>query len=521
MSGARDTGRGGLYPQDVLRQLDKENINTTNVPAGLGRTPDRRRGKANAGFKAFQVEGDERRPSTIKKDKPPSQLEAELSLAKSEAAKYKEEFRLAQRALDGRNERVRDLKSTTASMNERYTALLKSHEEANKELGLLRTQLVNGGVGDGNVERLKARIENLETNNELLREERSSLEARLAKWEAAMAGTKTDLAAAAQREGALREEVEGLREELDEALRDATARADAQNQAASDVGAGQAQWALEKASLDAQIGELEAQLSASGRRCASVAAERAVLAEEATRRENERNSKVAALEDELRSLHHRTSADLGDWQRRHREAVGARKAVEGQLQRLVSANKSVALVAEKQAALEASLQEACGLLSEAVLAEGVGVDEAAAGLSPDSTERVVEGVLENILGGVFERVRADPAERPDEEEERREQETEGVLREEMTAMLQGRLEKLTAEMVRPSTYSYIISKRSCVPVLCIRIHTCGSPLGDRSDFSSIKRVQAFRLIFCTWYVTNAGSRQRNFCTARYTSVWVA
>ncbi|CAM9613688.1 unnamed protein product, partial [Laminaria digitata] len=100
MSGARDTGRGGSFPQDVLRQLDKENVNTTNVPAGLGRTPERRRGKANAGFKVYQAEGDESRPSTIKKDRPPSQLEAELSL---EVARCKEEFRQAQRALDGRN----------------------------------------------------------------------------------------------------------------------------------------------------------------------------------------------------------------------------------------------------------------------------------------------------------------------------------------------------------------------------------------------------------------------------------
>lgn len=436
MSGARDTGRGALFSQDVLRQLDKENVNTTNVPAGLGRTPDRRRGKANAGFKVFQAEGDESRPSTFKKDRPPSQLEADLSLAKSEAAKYKEEFRLAQRALDGRNERVRDLKSTTASTNLRYTALLKSHEEVNKEVGLLRTQLVNGGGGDGNVERLKARIENLETNNELLREERSSLETRLAKREAAMANTKADLAAAAQRESALCAEAKGLREELDEALRDATARADAQNQVASGTGAGQAQWALEKASLDAQIGELEAQLSASGHRCASAAAERAVLAEEATRRENEHNSAVAALQDELRSLHRRTSADLGDWQRRHREAVGARKAVEGQLERLVGASKSVALVSEKQAALEASLQEACGLLSKAVLAESAGIDGGAVALGPDSTERVVEGVLENILGGVFERVKEAGAREEDEEEE------------EATAML-GVMEELSAKMVRP------------------------------------------------------------------------
>ena len=438
MSGARDTGRGALFSQDVLRQLDKENVNTTNVPAGLGRTPDRRRGKANAGFKVFQAEGDESRPSTFKKDKPPSQLEADLSLAKSEAAKYKEEFRLAQRALDSRNERVRDLKSTTASTNLRYTALLKSHEEVNKEVGLLRTQLVNGGGGDGNVERLKARIENLETNNELLREERSSLETRLGKREAAMAKTKTDLAAAAHRESALREEAKGLREELDEALRDTTARADAQNQAASDTGAGQAQWALEKASLDAQIGELEAQLLASGRRCASVAAERAVLAEEATRRENERNSAVAALQDELRSLHHRTSADLGDWQRRHREAVGARKAVEEQLERFVGGSKSVALVAEKQAALKASLQEACGLLSQAVLAESAGVDGGAVGLGPHSTERVVEGVLENILGGVFERVKEAGA---------------GEDEEEATAML-GVMEELSAKMVRSVRLSH-------------------------------------------------------------------
>lgn len=446
MSGARDAGRGSLFPSDVLRQLDKENVqvNTTNVPAGKGRTPDRRRGKANAGagFKVFQPEADDSRPSTTKKDRPPSQLEVELSLAKSEAAKYKEEFRLAQRALDGRNERVRDLKSTTASTNLRYTALLKSHEEANKELALLRTQLVNGGGGDGNLEQLKARIENLETNNEMLREERSSLEARLAKRGAAMAGIKTELAAATQREATLRGEAEGLREELDKAIRDASE----QNQATSDSAAEQAQWALEKASLEAQVGELEEQLSTSARRNASVVAERAVLAEEVTRRENDHKSALSALQDELRSLHRRTTADLGDWQRRHREAVGARKAVEAQLERHVGESKSCALVAETLAGLGTSLQEAYGLLSAAVVSEGA---DGKGG--PDSTERVVEGVLENILGGVFERVKEEGVDE-EEEEARRKQEAARVLGDEAAAMLGDTVEKLTAEMVSPSTY---------------------------------------------------------------------
>lgn len=172
------------------------------------------------------------------------------------------------------------------------------------------------------------------------------------------------------------------------------------------------------------------------------------------RQSRERDMIVAGLQEELHVMHRRTSADLGDWQRRHLEAVTARKAVEGQLEHLVSAGKSIALVGERQSALEASLQEACRLLSVALDAqlsgERVGVmqhrEEAGGRIGVLAPERVVEGVIEHVLGRVFE---ASSRSESDEigEEERQEREAEHQLRREALAALGDTLETLTAEMV--------------------------------------------------------------------------
>lgn len=448
MPGVRDTAGGGVFSPSVLQQLDKENVIIPNISS---RTPDTRR-KPTKGFRAYQQdEGPEAScPSTSKSEKP-SQTSAALAYSESEMAKLKS-------YVNKRNERVLELKASTALANARCTALLESQEEANKELGLLRVQVatggggggVSGGGGAGNVERLKAVAESLEINNELLREERDSLDARLAKRETALAGFKGNLADAATRERNLKEELSALREELAMAERDAIDR-----EANDQAGTGnikEDEWTLQKAALDAQIVELETQLTAAGRRYAAVAAEKAVLAEESARREREHESTVAALQEELQSLYRRTSADLGDWQRRHREAIGAKKAVEGQLDRLVSASKSIARVAEKQAILEASLQEACELLSTTVSAETE--HRGAPRIQSESPERVVEGVLETVLGRVFEATRVDGVAGVNgvEDSVGREREVKQVLLQEEVVSLCKTLEKLTAEMVRSSCW---------------------------------------------------------------------
>ncbi|CAM9301305.1 unnamed protein product [Ectocarpus fasciculatus] len=439
MPGARDAASGGgLFSPGVLQQLDKENV--VNTPA---RTPDRRRKLGSAirgtstsaaapgvGFKVFQQQGEATARTSVAGQEA-SQLAADLSRAESEVARLKEEARQSRRALDERNEVVEQLKTSKANTKQRYTALLQSHEEANKELALLRTQKLDSSSdsGSGSVERLRATVENLETNNELLREERGSLQTRLAKRDAAVAAMKADLAAAAQRDDALRQEADRLREELDAA-------------AGGDGGA-QAQWALDKEVLEARIGELETQAASSGGRCVELVAERDLLAEESARREKEHASTVASLRSEMQGLHRRTTADLGDWRQRYRQEVGAKKALEGQLERLVGASESVTRVIEKHAVLEASLQEAYGLLSQAVLAE-----ERGGGEEEEDATRVVEGVLEHLLGRVFQATATscDEEEEGEDAEGRKEREADQRLSKEASDNLGEELEKLTADM---------------------------------------------------------------------------
>ncbi|CAN0031922.1 unnamed protein product, partial [Ectocarpus sp. 13 AM-2016] len=360
------------------------------------------------------------------------QLATDLSRAESEVARLKEETRQARRALDERDDMVEQLKASKANTNQRYTALLQSHEEANKELALLRTQKLDSSSdsGSGSVERLKATVENLETNNELLREERGSLQTRLAKRDAAVSAMKADLVAAAQRDDALRQETDRLREELDAAAA-----------AAAKAGA-QAEWDLDREVLEARIGELETQAASSGSRCVELVAERDLLAEESARREKEHASTVASLRSEMQGLHRRTTADLGDWRQRYRQEVGAKKALEGQLERLVGASESVTRVIEKHAILEASLQEAYGLLSQAVLAE-----EGGGGGQEEEAARVVEGVLEHLLGRVFQATATSGDEEEGEDEEgRKEREADRRLSKEASDNLGEELEKLTADM---------------------------------------------------------------------------
>ena len=395
----------GLVPSGVLRPLDKENVNT---PSAAGRTPDKRlKPSASPGFSIFQDEAFITCASTSEKLKPSSpKLFKALKDAENEAAKYKEELRETRASLQARHERVQELKTAAASVNQQHTALLKNHEEALKELELVRA---------------------MAENSELLREERSSLEAKLAKREAALSFAKKEVAGATERESNIREELERVRRELEIASQESNGGPNARREGIAVELEGR--WSLEKAALDAQLKELEEQLTASQRRCSAVVAERAVLAEEATRRGKEHSAKVAAL-----------SADLGDWQRRHREALGAKKAAEGQLERLVGASKSIARVAEKQAVLEASLQEACELLSQGVLPESPSVGS---GERPGSAERVVEGVLEHILGRVFEATQTEQT----TGDGWRDRETEhSLLKEELD--LRGKtVEKLTADMV--------------------------------------------------------------------------
>lgn len=432
MSASRDTASGKLFSPGVLQQLDKENVTAANLP---GRTPDRTRGKGGSvGFKVFQDESEAARPPTSKKERSHLQLAAVLTPTELEVSRYKEQYHQAQRTLNAQSQRIQELKATTASANERCTALLKSNEEATNELTLLRNQLARGRAGIDNVDRLKFMAEGLETGNELLRQERSSLEARLARRDAAISAMKNDLTGAAQRESSLREESRRLQTELETASRAASERVGAPDQGSGS----EAQWALEKAALDAKISALEAQLVASGRQfAAAVAAERAVLAEESTRREKEDSSTVLALQEELQLLHRRTSAELGDWQRRHREALVAKQAAEGQLELLVGASDSVARVAEEQALLEASLQEAGTLLSQEAKRDAAATDR---DHGPSSAERVVDGVLENILGRVFEATR-------EKEEGGRERDRDQELRNETAVAPLETVGELTAEMV--------------------------------------------------------------------------
>lgn len=371
MPGSPDAGGIETISTGVLRTLGKENANTPNVSV---RKSDRKLKSSSTCFKVFQDEGATRNGEQ-KLPSSPVLLDA-LKLAESEARKYKDELQQTQESLKARHERVQELKAASASMGQRYTALLRSHDEAKKELELLRS---------------------MAENSELLREERNTLELKLAKRESSLSSTKQEVAAGAERESSLRAELERVRRELEGASLGGDDGIRARNETIPVESEGR--WPLEKAALDAQIRELDEQLTTSQRRCSAIAAERAVLAEEATRREKEHNAKVTALQDELNSLQRRTSADLGDWQRRHREAFGAKKAVEAQLERLVTASNSINLLVDRQVILETSLQEAHELLSQTLPSRSPSVS---AGENSGSAERVVEGILEHVLGRVFE-----------------------------------------------------------------------------------------------------------------------
>lgn len=294
--------------------------------------------------------------------------------------------------------------------------------------------------------RLREQCQNLEEGNQLLRQERGSLQSRLAKRDASVSAMKDELAAAARRDSSLREELDRLQEELDTA---SASREEADALAAAGDGGAQAQqWALEKEALEGRISDLETQAASSGRRCVALAAERGLLVEESARRKKEHGAVVAALQEDIQALHRRTTADLGDWRQRHRQEVCAKKALQGQLDRLVTAGELIARVAEKQAVMEASLQEVCGLVSaEEALAEDGGRE------GGSSSARVVEGVLEHVLGRVFQAAAApsgvgDEGQEEGQEERRKEREAERELNKEESASLGEELEKLTADMVR-------------------------------------------------------------------------
>ena len=382
MPGARDApdARGGLFSPKVLQELDKENV--VNTPARKLRAAA---GSA-AGFKVFQQE--------------------------------------------------EGLTTTTTSSSSfsRPSATKKDAPTASH----LSSELSRA---ESEAARLRATVANLEEGNQLLREERGSLQSRLAKRDAAVSAMKDDLAAAARRDGGLREELDRLRGELDTASREAEARAAG--------GEAQAQWAREKEALEGRVRDLEAQASSSGRRCVALAAERDLLVEESARRDREHGSAVAALREDIQALHRRTTADLGDWKQRHRQEVCAKRALQGQLDRLVAASELITRVAEKQAVMEASLQEVCGLLSQEVaLAEEGGAGRGGAA-------RAVEGVLEHVLGRVFQAADApsgagegQEGEDEEDEERRKEREAEQELNKEASASLGEELERLTADMVR-------------------------------------------------------------------------
>eukprot|EP00752_Nemacystus_decipiens_P002846 g2651.t1 len=296
--------------------------------------------------------------------------------------------------------------------------------------------------------RLRATVADLEESSQLLREERGSLQSRLAKRDAAASTMKDDLAAAARRDGSLREELDRLRKERDAAAassREADTRAAAGDEA-------QARWAREKDALEGRVRELEAQAASSGRRCVALAAERDLLVEESARRGREHGATVAALREDIQALHRRTTADLGDWKQRHRQEVCAKRALQGQLDRLVAASELITRVAEKQAVMEASLREVCGLLSqEAVLAANEG--GGGGGDGGENAARAVEGALEHVLGRVFQAVDASSGAREgqwqdveEDEKRRKEKETDRELNEQASASLGEELERLTADM---------------------------------------------------------------------------
>lgn len=487
MPRSRDTAGGGFLSPGVLQEIGKENVQAHNngnsaLQAMRGKTPTKDVRRKLGVVKLFQDDDNamgvtasassSKTPGSSQKKQQqwPQQQQQLLQQQRSDALSRAEaQTTKAMAALKQRNDRVKDLKAVVASANERHMTLLKRHKEVEQENTLIRTQLAasssssaaSGGVGTaGNIERLKAENERLETSNGLLREERGSLTTRLSKREAAYVALKDDLAASSLREESLREEVDQLRAELESTSLQAsegeeqTLAAQASAATTSSGGKGNAEWTLQKAALDAQVQELEEQSAAAGRRCASVAAERAVLTEESARRAREHDATVTSLQEELQSLHRRTSADIGDWQRRHREAVAARNAVAEQLERLLGAGKSIATVTQRQAALEESLKEACNLLStvlDAAVSTGGGKNED----NPDgeipgvaSAGRVAEGILEHVLGRVFEATGEEGKARAAEDEGAKEREAEHELRREALAALGETLEKLTGEMVR-------------------------------------------------------------------------
>lgn len=472
MPGSRDTpGEGGFSP-GVLRNIGNKNGDSTM------RSPEARR-KLGA-IKLFHDEntgpGVSSNSSTgmvtgkcsgVTSALSQSSVNAALRRAEAEAARYREELRQTTATLKQRNQRVQEMKASKAQSNERYTALLKNNEEAMKELAVLRSQLANDGgstaAAIGNVERLKAAAESLESSNDLLREEKDSLAGRLAKREAACAVMKDELSAASQREASLGEKLELVQSGLETALKEEKEKAEvlAKEQASRGAGDGkeEAAWALERTALIAQVEDLEEQLAAARRRSTSLVAERAVMVEESARLRRDHDAVVASLHEELEILQRRTSADVRDWQRRHREAVAARRVVEGQLERLVGAGKSIALVGERQAALEQSLNEACGLLSVALSTE-------VSGEPKEVAERVVEGVIEHVLGRVFEAGGSGKDGRRGEldSDDAKEREADHELRREALAALGNTLENLTAEMVRSLARTACLS---CVVVLSV------------------------------------------------------
>ncbi|CAM9609130.1 unnamed protein product [Choristocarpus tenellus] len=436
MSTGRDEGSGGLdWTQNrpfVIHDSDKENISV------LTKTPSRHNTgatlKPNSSLKRplANMEGDQNASEKM------DQLRSALRRAKEEAEMYKSDRQQVITAFKKQTLQVKALQDSATAERDDKMLLVKLHEEKAKKLELLRitndhqTNETYAAVDDpaaADLDRLKGSVESLEIRNNLLREDRDSKTLLLAKRESTCANLREELDAAKRREEELQMDLVTLRAEVEVARTKSKSVADAE-----------AAWEMEKVELSAQVQDLEAQV----RVAASSSAESHAAHDSAKRRVHELDQKVVALQDDLTSLHRKSTTDLRDWRQRYQEAVASRKAVEARFSRTRDAEATLTLVSERQSQLDKALHEAYDLLlkrfrsrGEAIAggcitcaregsSQGIVLDQGKGDLStptvvstvvpgagragrvdwdpPQFATMAVEGVLEQVLGGVFQAV---------------------------------------------------------------------------------------------------------------------
>ncbi|CAM9956510.1 unnamed protein product, partial [Discosporangium mesarthrocarpum] len=294
------------------------------------------------------------------------QLHSALNISKGLAERYKQDRQDALAALKKKNKQVDELKTYATVEKEKYKALLNQYEERERNLtstlqkspveasSLPKHGVTKQGGGDTSddlhdLDRLRASVETLEIRNGILREEKISLSTLLNKREATCTSLREELAAVARREGQLREDMSSLR-----------ADAEASGARAGSLVETNVTLELESAGLRSQVEGLEAQLNVA----ASSVIQHREAEEAALRREKELKDKVAALQDDYNCLHRKSTADLGDWRKRYKEAVSTRKVVEARLQRVLEMESRMIQFSERQALCGEALRGACELLAE-------------------------------------------------------------------------------------------------------------------------------------------------------------